>query len=182
MSLRRPKSPAIYDIVGDWWDNSHGVPYIAHAIFTEGAPLTLGPVTQGTGNQNLATNHPDQSFWKDNKNGIRDKLDREFRQGRLLRRIEVDCALMPCVQQGGCVYRVPALIRSCHDKLADVELRIFSHRDENMGGGNGNDSSKRYYIARTSDGNDLTNYNAHDGWGWVPFGGDADYLNSRRIN
>lgn len=55
--------------------------------------------------------------------------------------------------------------------LNGIPFRMFSHADENMGGGGtGNQSSKRVVSATTGAANAAlaAAYNNHDGWGWVP--------------
>jgi hypothetical protein len=176
MALRRPKHPVIYATVSDWWDNANGVPYIAHAILNTGnAVALLDAAVEGDGNQNFPMNHPDQQFWADNLAAIRQRLLAHYGN---IRRIEVDCALLPCTVAGGCSGRVPALIRAVDARLDNLPLRIFSHRDEHMNGPNNNTSSKRYIAGNTHDDNAAATvaYNANDGWGWGPWLNNQGYL------
>jgi len=173
MQLRRPKHPTIYPTVGTWHDNANGVPYIAHAILRNGTAVALAnqPVS-GTGNQNYASNHPDQSFWTAGRNAIWDAIQPVL--GSVVC-IEIDCALMPCTVQGGCVFRVPTLIRGVNAQLANIPLRIYSHRDEHMNPPG--TSTKRYYDANTNDGNAIamSRYNAHEDWSWSDWSGAQAY-------
>lgn len=170
MPLKRTKRSDIYDVVGQFYQG--GVPYTAHAILTDGTAILLHAAVEGTGNQNLATNHPDQAFWKDNGTAICAKIGTKAAS---IKRIEVDCALLPCTGQGGCLIRVPALIRGLYKdgRLDDVALRIFSHRSEfsaqNLPAGDKSDH--RYIDTRTAANHDQqAAYNAHRGWGWVTTG------------
>jgi hypothetical protein len=173
MQLKRPKHPDIYDTISQWFDNRHGVPYIAHAITRNGNAVALagGPVL-GEGNQNFASNHPDQRFWTTQGTAIWNTLQPIMNN---IVCIEIDCALMPCTGQGGCAFRVPGLIRRINPLLASVPLRIYSHRDEHMNPAG--TSTKRYYDANTADGDAiaLQRYNAHQDWSWSDWVGKPSY-------
>lgn len=157
MPLARPKIAAIYNQVNGWWNNAGAIQYIAHAITAGPNAANLGAaiaVAAGGG----PNQHPDQQYWQNAPAVIPGIL-----------RIEIDCTLMPCDGQfNGCLYRVPYLLRQAG--FANIPLRIFSHRDENMGG---NGSSKRVIYCNSSDNNaTLTDAMArHDDWGWVPWAG-----------
>jgi hypothetical protein len=77
--------------------------------------------------------------------------------------------------QGGCLFRVPALVRGLYadGRLDNVALRIFSYRSEfpenNLPVGDRSDH--RYIDTRTTASHDQqAAYNAHHGWGWVTTG------------
>lgn len=172
MQLKRPKHPVIYPTVSDWHDNRNGVPYIAHAILQNGNAVALAKVPMhGVGNQNFASNHPDQLFWVAQGTSIWTSLQPLINN---LICIEIDCALMPCTVQGGCAFRVPSLIRTINPLLRNTPLRIYSHRDEHMNPPH--TSTKRYYDANTNDGADAMNhYNAHQDWSWSDWMGSQSY-------
>lgn len=175
MQLKRPKHPVIYPTIWEWFDNQHGVPYIAHAILRNGTAVALAnePIS-GEGSQNFASNHPDQRFWTTQANAIWSTLQPIIGN---VSWIEIDCALMPCTGQGGCAFRVPALIRRINPQLANIRLRIFSHRDEHMNPPN--TSTKRYYDANTSDGDAIAmqRYKDHEDWSWSDWVGIQAYAN-----
>jgi hypothetical protein len=122
--------------------------------------------------------HPDQQYWKVSpkkgpakaKDGIKAALLVAAGPGGLAR-IEIDCKLMPCYVKGAftkCTFQVPAILRNLYG-LRNTTLWIFSHANENMGGG-ADTSSKRRIVCNTGDDNDrlAAAYLANDGWGWVP--------------
>lgn len=165
MALRRGKHPTIYGTVANWYDNIVGVSYIAHLILTDGTAVPfLNNAVQGNGNQNFPANHPDQQFWTGHQAAIQTVINNNYQN---LLRIEIDCSLMPCTGGGSCLMRVPALIQA-FNHINGAAIRIFSHRDENMGGAA---SSKRYVECVSTDGHAACTaaYNLHDGWGWVPY-------------
>ena len=159
MPLRRPKLAAIYNLTNGWWVNAGAIQYVAHGITAAHAAVNLGPVLAiaagGGPNQ-----HPDQQYWQGH-------APPAGAAGFV--RIEIDCTLTPCTGQfDGCLYRVPYLLRQAG--YANVPLRIFSHREEGMGGGG---SSKRYITCNSADQNAALTVamNNHDDWGWVPWAG-----------
>src|SRR5262249_31939218 len=114
-------------------------------------------------------NHPDQLFWITPNGvlipGITNVIN--ARGGvQQIQRIEIDCTLMPCnVGLNSCLVRVPQLIQNYG--FNGIPLRIFSHRDEGMGGAG--QSSKRM-IMTTSNANAgalQAAYNAHTDWSWA---------------
>lgn len=162
MILRRPKIPAIYNQVQGWWNNGGNIQYRAHAIIAGPAAISLGntlAIAAGGG----PAQHPDQQYWL---NAV------AAPHGTI--RIEIDCTLMPCgTEFNGCLFQVPRLMRQAG--FANIDLRIFSHRDEGLGGNVS--SSKRYIACNSSDNNGLLieAMNEQDGWGWVPWVGTYDY-------
>jgi hypothetical protein len=164
----------IYTLTQNWYQTTQ-VGYVAHAFLNNGGIVCLRPVVSAAASNSPAS-HPDQSYWRvlvqnqapqavtavtNSVNAIRPNIVR----------IDIDCKLMPCNgQYAGCLYQVPAFMAQYYG-LNGVPLRIFSHANENMGGGGtGNTSSKRVIACTVGDANaTLTNaYNNHDGWGWVP--------------
>ncbi|GAB7528383.1 hypothetical protein PS3A_07910 [Pseudomonas sp. 3A(2025)] len=177
MSVKRSKEANTYrtinihNVVGDWY-NSTQIPYIAHAFVKGGGIVCLSPaVTSGASNK--AASHPDQQYWRIFNSG-RSSAVSSVIQGiasaggvSKIERIDIDCKLMPCNSSDhACLYAVPALMRTLYG-LNNIDLRIFSHADENMGSGG---SSKRVILTNTSaDSTRLDNdYNLHQGWGWTP--------------
>lgn len=171
MALRRTKRLDIYNVVGHFY--GAGVEYSAHAILNDniGTAILLKSAVQGEGQQNYAINHPDQQYWVNHALHIRNQLGPHLNN---IRRIEIDCTLMPCVQQGGCRDRSPALIRALfpNGALNNVALRIFSYRSEipiaNLPVGDSSDH--RYYDTNTSQQDQGVAYNGHHGWGWATTG------------
>jgi len=156
--LLRPKQPAIYATVADWWSNTGGVTYIAHAVTNAGV-FALGPITEGTGG--TPTNHPDQAFWRTANSAT-------WPPAASVLRIEIDCSLMPCNGQGGCLYAVPDRIKSiAGGKYKDTPLRIFSHRNEAVGATQM--QNKRVIRCKATDAKTTLDqaYNAHENWFWV---------------
>ena len=169
MALRRTKRLDIYNTVGGFYQGP--VQYAAHAILNDGTAILLRNPVQGQGNQNFPTHHPDQQYWA-NFVHITAQIGGNAAN---IRRIEIDCSLMPCTVAGGCLFRVPALIRDLYanERLNDVALRIFSARCEipaaNLPAGDKSDH--RYFDTRTATGHDVqADYNNHRGWGWVDTG------------
>jgi len=181
MALKRTKRMDIYNTVGGFYGG--GVEYAAHAILNDGTAILLNPAVAGAGNQNLATNHLDQLYWTDN--AVRIRLRIGANAGNI-KRIEIDCALLPCTGQGGCLDRVPALIRGLYGdgRLDNVALRIFSSRREFADGAlpAGDKSDHRYFDTVATHGtNQTAAYNGHQGWGWVTTGfNDRQYADDYR--
>ena len=162
MPLRRTRRADIFGTVGDFYGD--GVRYAAHAILNDGTAILLHPPVEGEGG--TPRNHPDQEYWRDNVVHISNAIGVNFAN---LKRIEIDCTLMPCVQHGGCMTTVPNLIRQNYPNLANVALRIFSHRLEFVPANlpRGDKSNHRYFNTSTSLGTDQqAAYNEHHGWGW----------------
>ncbi|WP_146016082.1 MULTISPECIES: hypothetical protein [Pseudomonas] len=178
MALRRSKAACtsgnvnIHNTVQTWW-NAPQISYVAHAYLANGTIVCLRPpLSAGANNQ--PANHPDQQYWRTlGQNGavaaiaaITNAIAGAGGVGNITS-IDIDCKLMPCTGQHGCLYSVPTLMRTLYG-LNNTPLRIFSHADENMGGGA---SSKRVILSSTAVATNaatLVTYNQHDGWGWVP--------------
>ena len=168
----RPKHPTIYPTVQDWYTNTGGVRYVAHAITAGTPPVARQLRTPQTGGAPGASpaSHPDQVYWSTSQYldaAIQNTITQAGGVAAILR-IEIDCSLMPCsTQNTSCLYQVPRLINRYG--FTNVPLRIYSHRDEAMGGGNA--SSKRVIICRSGDNNTalLAAYNANTDWSWAPW-------------
>jgi len=159
----------IHTTVADWWQDVD-VPYVAHAFLNNGVILRVRDVLRLTAN-NSAASHPDQQYWRAITQNGASRVQSVWNIVNPVRaniiRIDIDCKLMPCATANtSCLYQVPAFINNLYG-LNNMPLRIFSHADENMGGGG---SSKRVVLCMSgaTSGNLLTAYNNHDGWGWAP--------------
>jgi hypothetical protein len=183
MALARSKAACraggvdIHATVGGW--HTHGqVPYVAHAFLTGGGTICLRqPIAGAAGGAN-ANNHPDQLYWRGFDGGrhqiaIAEVANAIAAAGGVgqITRIEIDCKLMPCdAGPQSCLFAVPAFARNLYG-LNNKPLVIFSHADENMGGGGtGHGSSKRVIHCNTGNTQEQLRaaYDNHDGWGWVP--------------
>jgi hypothetical protein len=158
--LRRRKVAPIYDTANKWHENSGGVSYVAHAILSDGTIKQLANPTQTEKTDGSSTKgHPDQRFWANRK------VDEALKPiVNKLARIEVDCSLMPCDGQNGCLTVVPQLIAASL-KIAgtdkDVPLRIFSHRSETPGG------DKQYFDTSTKAGTKVqSQFKDRGSWTW----------------
>lgn len=169
MPLQRPMLASIYNLVSTWHVNEGGVNYVAHLI-TRSDPFAfrLGEPLLGEKPGSSPPNHPDQVFWgRNNQTSIKKALA-QAGQLRAVERIEIDCSLLPCDtnRNFSCLYRVPRLILAWG--FTNVPLRIFSHRNEGLGGLNA--SAGRVIECNTEDGQlALRNaYGANRDWSWVP--------------
>lgn len=171
---RRPRIPAVYQNVSGY--NAGGVvTYMAHLIDQAGNAYELGDEEQGVGGN--PQNHPDQVYWNNNRNSIRNALNAA---NGSIERIEIDCTLQPCDGQfAGCLYQVPLKIKAHLDALkatrgfnhlanidtAKVPLRIFSHRVEDRDG-----TIKVIFCCVGDSRPQLTAaYAARDAWLWVDY-------------
>src|SRR5262249_58587924 len=111
--FRRPKVPAIYDLVWDWYENDGGVKYVAHAITI--APVVRKLHDELTGDDGGSPqNHPDHRYWDVRYLTAINNAITAAGGVAAIRRIEIDCSLMPCTRKPfGCIFRVPHLLRSC---------------------------------------------------------------------
>ncbi|WP_374086957.1 hypothetical protein [Methylomicrobium lacus] len=162
--LHRPKIAAIYNLTYNWWQNAGAINYVAHAITAAPAafPLANSIAIAAGGGPNQ---HPDQQYWQGNMAAAIAAAG----GAAAIVRVEVDCTLMPCDGQfNGCLFRVPYLIRQAG--LPNKPLRIFSHRDEGIGGAG---TSKRYFDCNSSDNNAalIAAHAANNGWSWTPWNG-----------
>lgn len=179
MAVQRSKAAStqgnvnIYTLTQDWYQTAQ-VGYVAHAFLNNGGIVCLRPPVWAAASNSPAS-HPDQSYWR---TLVQNQAPRAIQavtnsvnaiRGTIAR-IDIDCKLMPCNGQfAGCLYQVPAFMIQYYG-LNAIPLRIFSHADENMGGGGtGNTSSKRVISCTTGATNAAlgTAYDNHDGWGWV---------------
>ena len=166
MALKRTKRADIYGVVGKFYGDV--VLYAAHAILNDGTAILLQPTAQGDGGTPF--NHPDQTYWRDNGARIRRLIEPRAAN---IKRIEIDCTLLPCVQVSGCMTTVPNLIRQLSPAFADIALRIFSYRREITARNlpPGDKSDHRYFDTSTRVGTDQqAAYNNNRGWGWVSTG------------
>jgi hypothetical protein len=170
----RPKIAAIYNVVSNWHHHGGGVNYVAHAITAGPTAHRLRAVQNVGGLGGTPSNHPDQLYWATTPGGltiaaITNAINAAGGLGAIVR-IEIDCTLMPCnVAANCCLLRVPALIQNYG--FGAVPLRIFSHRDEGVGGGG--ESSKRMIQTTATAAAGALNaaYNANTDWAWTPWAG-----------
>jgi hypothetical protein len=160
------------------WYESTEIPYVAHAYLRNNTIVQLAPPLYGTaGNKSRSCDHPDQHYWlryhgdltPTANAAVKATIDRVGLENIIS--VDIDCKLLPCsTGHNCCVYAVPAFMAAKHG-LKSIPLRIFSHANEQLGGGGtGHTSSKRVILCNTGQTQpDLMNaYNHHDGWGWVP--------------
>jgi hypothetical protein len=156
--IKRLKVQPIYDTVGGWWENKGGVYYVAHAILANGTIRQLyKPVSTEKGNTSKSTSeHPDQKYWTHRE---MDKVLAEVAKDIV--RIEIDCSLMPCDGQNGCLTTVPRLVGNLLKNREDTKLRIFSHRFETPTG------NKEYFDTSVKASSHLSDFKGRGTWTWT---------------
>jgi hypothetical protein len=160
MPLRRGKHPVIYPAVWDFFQNGGQIQFIAHLILNNGNAIALG--AEEANANGGAQNHPDQQFW--NQGGIAGIFAANAGN---IRRVEVDCTLLPCEGNNSCTRVVPFRINGFR---AATPIRFFGHRPEGPALAM---SSKTYFNCTSNQANaglDAARANI-DGWGWVPWAG-----------
>lgn len=166
MALKRAKRRDIYDVTRDFYMGGN-VRYVAHAVLENGTAILLRPTLTSTVGRN-AFSHPDQEYWRTGVVAITNAIRNHSQD---VKRIEIDCTLMPCTGQNGCTDNVPSLICKNYPMLRDKALRVFSHRGEfpTTDPSQPVECTKRYFDTTVSKGtNHVISYNGHKGWGWVP--------------
>ncbi len=166
-----PMGTDVYNTTADWYKNDGTIHYVAYAITERGGAVRIRPAEAGAAGSGSALNHPDQMYWKAVSS---DRIKTIVTQHGKILRVEIDCTLMPCAAGPVCcLIQVPRRITAIG--LPGTPLRIFSHRDENLGrrtqpglGVVGSGNSKRYFDCNSSDAEKTLSDKmaGHTGWSW----------------
>ena len=158
----------IQQATSDFGAESTNVQYVAHAIMSDGSTVRINDPTTGTGLGSNPTYHPDRQFWAQRNPLTLQKLRDKSARNATIDHIEIDCTLMPCdTAPNACLYTIPKQIPT---EYGNVELWIFSHRNQGMGGAKGKDGLPKRYIRCFVNSSNVAldeAMEANGGWDWA---------------